>query len=134
MSQLADNARKRGDREKALQWYAEAFNKSEGPATRLQWGASYLGALVDLAPEDAPRIEKAASQILTEAAAQPSAFHQRGARSMKRVGDKLAAWSKGGAHSDVMQRLRAQLSPTCSKVGSADGQRAACEAVLKPAA
>jgi hypothetical protein len=134
MSQLADNARKQGDKEKALHWYAEAFQKSEGPATRLQWGAAYLGALVDLAPQDAPRIEKAASQILSEAAAQPAAFHQRGARSMRRVGDKLAAWSKGGAHSDVMQRLRAQLSPTCSKVGAADGQRAACEAVLKPAA
>jgi hypothetical protein len=134
MSQLADNARKRGDKEAALRWYAEAFQKSEGPATRLQWGASYLGALVDLAPDDVPRIEKTASQILGEAAAQPAAFHQRGARSMKRVGDKLAAWNKGGAHSDAMNRLRAQFEPVCGKVAAADGQRAACEAVLKPAA
>jgi thiol-disulfide isomerase/thioredoxin len=134
MLQLADNARKRGDKEAALRWYAEAFQKSEGPATRLQWGASYLGALVDLAPDDVPRIEKTASQILSEAAAQPAAFHQRGARSMKRVGDKLAAWNKGGAHSDAMNRLRAQFEPVCGKVAAADGQRAACEAVLKPAA
>jgi len=134
MSQLADNARKRGNKEQALHWYAEAFNKSEGAATRLQWGASYVGALVDLAPGDAPRIEKAASQILSEAAAQPAAFHQRGARSVKRVGDKLAAWSRGGAHAAVMKRLRAQFEPACSQVAAADGQRAACEAVLKPAA
>jgi thioredoxin-related protein len=134
MSQLADNARKRGHKEQALQWYAEAFNKSEGPATRLQWGASYLGALVDLAPGDAARIEKTASQILGEAVAQPAAFHQRGARSVKRVGDKLAAWSKGGAHANVMKRLRAQFEPACGKATAADGQRAACDAVLKPAA
>ena len=134
MSQLADNARKRGNKEQALHWYAEAFNKSEGAATRLQWGASYLGALVDLAPGDEPRIEKAASQILSEAAAQPAAFHQRGARSVKRVGDKLAAWSRGGAHAAVMKRLRAQFEPACSRSAAADGQRAACEAVLKPAA
>jgi len=111
MSQLADNARKRGDKEQALRWYAEAFDKSEGPATRLQWGASYLGALVDLAPGDEQRIEKTAALILGEAAAQPAALHQRGARSLKRVGDKLAAWNQGGAHADVMKRLRAQFEP-----------------------
>jgi hypothetical protein len=134
MSQLADNARKRGQTAQALDWYEQAFKASEGPATRLQWGASYLGALVDLAPKEEQRIERAASQILTEAAAQPNAFHQRGARSLKRVGDKLAAWSKGGAHGDVMQRLRAQFEPVCGRIAAADGQRAACEAALKPAA
>ncbi|MEO8923256.1 MAG: thioredoxin fold domain-containing protein, partial [Caldimonas sp.] len=39
MSELAGNARKRGDNATALHWYALAFEKSEGPATRLQWGA-----------------------------------------------------------------------------------------------
>ena len=34
----------------ALHWYREAFEKSEGPATRLQWGASYVNALIDLSP------------------------------------------------------------------------------------
>jgi thioredoxin-like negative regulator of GroEL len=134
MSQLADNARKRGQTAQALDWYEQAFKASEGPATRLQWGASYLGALVDLAPKEEQRIERTASQILAEAAAQPNAFHQRGARSLKRVGDKLASWSKGGAHDDVMKRLRSQLGPVCGKLAAADGQRAACEAALKPAA
>ena len=134
MSQLADNARKRGDIEQALDWYAQAFRASEGPATRLQWGASYLSALVDLAPKDVQRIERTASQILTEAAAQPNAFHQRGARSLKRVGEKLASWNKHGAHGDVIKRLRSQLEPLCGKLAAGDGQSAACEAVLKPAA
>jgi uncharacterized glyoxalase superfamily protein PhnB len=67
MSQLADNARKRGQTAAALDWYEQAFKASEGPATRLQWGASYLGALVDLAPKEEQRIERTASQILTEA-------------------------------------------------------------------
>jgi len=134
MSQLADNARKRGQAAQALEWYEQAFKASEGPATRLQWGASYLGALVDLAPKDAQRIERTASQILTEAAGQPNALHQRGARSLKRVADKLASWSKAGAHDDVMKRLRAQLEPVCGKLAAGERQRAGCEAVLKPAA
>ena len=60
MSQLGGNARKQGRNDEALDWYAQAFEKSEGPATRLQWGAGYFGALVDLAPQDAARIEKTA--------------------------------------------------------------------------
>ena len=57
MSELASNAKKRGDKAEALRWYREAFEKSEGPATRLQWGASYVSALVDLAPADEAAIE-----------------------------------------------------------------------------
>ena len=58
MSQLGSNARKLGRKDEALRWYDEAFERSEGPATRLQWGAGLPGALVDLAPQDAARIEK----------------------------------------------------------------------------
>ncbi|HEY5720329.1 MAG TPA: thioredoxin family protein, partial [Gammaproteobacteria bacterium] len=46
MSQLGSNARKLGKPEEALRWYQQAFDKSEGPATRLQWGSSYISALV----------------------------------------------------------------------------------------
>jgi len=129
MSQLAGNARKRGDKAGALRWYEQAFDKSEGPATRLQWGASYLSALVELAPQDAPRIEKAASQLFAEAAQDKGAFHERSGRSLQRVGSKLAQWNAGGAHAASMQRLRAQLDGVCAKVDAAE--RAACEGLLK---
>lgn len=134
MSQLAGNARTRGDKAEALRWYAEAFNASEGPATRLQWGASYLAALVDLTPKDAKRIEQTASQIFRNAAAQPNPFHQRSARSLRRVGEKLASWSERGVHGDVIKRLQSELEPVCARLATADGQRAACEGLLKPAA
>ncbi|MFX7866122.1 hypothetical protein ABTK37_19205, partial [Acinetobacter baumannii] len=34
MSQLGGNAKKQGKKAEALHWFEEAFNKSEGPATR----------------------------------------------------------------------------------------------------
>ena len=40
MSELAANAKERGDKAAALRWYEQAWAASEGPATRLQWGAS----------------------------------------------------------------------------------------------
>jgi thioredoxin-related protein len=131
MSYLGNNARKQGRKDEALRWYEEAFNKSEGPATRLQWGSSYLAALVELAPQDAGKIEKTASQLFTEAAQDKSAFYERSARSLQKVGSKLGSWNAGGQNSAVITRLKTQLDGICAKVDTADQQRATCEALIK---
>lgn len=134
MSQLAGNARKLGRKEEALSWYEQAFQKSEGPATRLQWGASYLGALVELAPQSAPRIEKAASQLLAEASKDTGAFDGRSLRSLQRVGSRLTSWNADGKQAATLKRLQAQLDGVCAKVDPAEGRKAACQSLLKPAA
>jgi hypothetical protein len=129
MSQLAGNARKRGDKAGALRWHEQAFERSEGPATRLQWGASYVSALVELAPQDASRIEQAASRLIEEAGRDPAAFHERSARSLKRMAAKLENWNAGGVHADALGRLRVQLDGVCRAVDAV--QRATCEALLR---
>lgn len=131
MSQLGSNARKLKRPDEALRWYEQAFQRSEGPATRLQWGGSYLAVLLELAPQDAPRIERVATQLFREAGQDSGAFHERSERSLKRVGKRLEAWNQGGRHAAVLARLRAVLQPVCGKLDAADPQRAACEGVLK---
>ena len=134
MSQLGANARKLDRKDEALQWYEQAYARSEGPATRLQWGASYFGVLVDLAPQEAARIERVARQLLAEAARDPAAFHERSARSVQRVGSRLAEWNRDGQHDAVLQRLRDGpdgVAALCGKLDPADVQRAACQVVLK---
>jgi len=133
MSQLGGNARKLGRNDEALRWYGQAFDRSEGPATRLQWGAGYLGALVDLAPRDGARIEKVASQLLAEAAKDPGAFYERSARSLQRIGTKLVAWSKDSQNAAAVKRLQAQLDAVCQRLPAADGRRQTCRSVLSPA-
>ncbi len=130
---LASNAKKRGDMADALHWYEESFDKSEGPATRLQWGSGYVNALVELSPLDEARIEKAAQQLLVEAASMPDAFYERSGRSLQRVGSKLQGWNKGGTHAAVLKRLQAKLDGVCGALPSGDPKRANCEALLKPA-
>ena len=133
MSELASNAKNRGDTTEALHWYEAAFNKSEGPATRLQWGASYVNAMVELAPQDEARIERAVQQLLTEAATLPDAFYERSGRSLQRVGTQLQGWNKGGAHAASMRRLQGRLDGVCGALDAADPKRANCEGLLKPA-
>jgi hypothetical protein len=133
MSELGANARKQGHNAEALQWYQQAFDKSEGPATRLQWGSAYLGALVDLAPNDSKRIEGAAQAVFNEAAGQPNAFDQRSGRSLQRIGAKLVKWNAGGKHQAVIDHLGTQVNGLCAKLPAGEPQRATCDGVFKPA-
>jgi len=134
MTGLAENAAERGDARTALRWHREAFEKSEGPATRLQWGARYLGALVKFAPQDEAEIGKVAGQLLDEAGAQTHVFYERSARSLRRVSTQLRDWNRGDAHAAAWRRFEAQLQALCARVDGADGQRATCEALSRPEA
>lgn len=131
MSQLAGNARKLGRNDEALRWYRQAFARSQGPATRLQWGASYLSALVDLAPQDAQRIEGTAAKLFAEAAQDRAAFYERSARSLRKVVDKLAGWNAMGEHDAAMRRLHSRLGRACAKLAAGDAQRVTCDGLLK---
>jgi hypothetical protein len=130
MSELAVNAKKRGDKAEALRWYREAYDKSEGPATRLQWGASYIAALVELAPNDEQAIEAATTQLWSEAAAQPDAFYMRSGRSLQKVGEKLQTWNKRGAHRAAMARMETKLGALCTAPTRSDDERATCRKLL----
>ena len=134
MSQLGSNARKLGRNDEALRWYEEAFARSEGPATRLQWGAQYVTALVELAPQDEARLERAVAQMIDEAALDNGAFDGRSARSLARVDKQLAQWNRDGRHGAVLGRLRAQLQPVCGRLDGEPAARAACDGTFKQAA
>jgi len=136
MSQLGSNARKLGHDDEALRWYRQAFDASVGPATRLQWGSSYLKALIELAPADTRRIEQTASQLLREAARDGAAFEGRSAYSMQRIGRNLMAWNRAGQHDAALGRLRVQLDGVCAAVAADGGRRQSCLSLLtagKPA-
>ncbi len=131
MSQLAGNAKKLGRKDEALGWYQQAYDKSVGPATRLQWGASYVSALVDLAPQDGARIEKAAGQIFSEAGKDSGALHDRSGRSLQRIGRKLSSWNSDGKQAAVMKRLQAKVNALCAKSDGAE--REMCQGLLAAA-
>jgi thiol-disulfide isomerase/thioredoxin len=131
MSQLGSNARRQGRHDEALQWYERAYGSSRGPATRLQWGASYLQALVELSPRDPARIEQAAVSILADAAADEAAFHERSGRSLQRVSRAVSRWAADGGHGEVLARLRERTAPLCRAQPAGSAPRSACEALFR---
>ncbi len=128
---LAANARKRGDKLDSLQWAEQAWNAAKGPATRLQWGSGYVNRLIELTPQDAQRIEKAASGVLAELDAVPETFYERNRRGLEKMGQRLLAWNKNGQHSAVFNKLTAQLSTVCAKLPPQDETWSACLGLFK---
>jgi thiol-disulfide isomerase/thioredoxin len=132
MLSLASNAKKRGDKSGAVNWYEQAYQAAQGPATRLQWGVAYLSGLLELAPQDEGRIEKVARGVLQELGGTQNAFYERNRSVLERLGQKLNAWNGDGKHQAALGRLRQQLDTVCSKLPAADAQRATCQGLLNP--
>ncbi len=130
MSTLGSNAKKRGDNVAAINWYEQAYNASKGPATRLQWGSNYVASLVDLAPGDEARIQKAVSGVFDEVAKTENAFYERNRAYLEKLGKKLQDWNKDGKHQQTFQKVQAQLGGICAKLPANDPQKASCQNLL----
>lgn len=128
---LASNAKQRGDKLGSLDWSEQAWTAAKGPATRLQWGVGYVNRLIELAPQDAARIEKAASGVLAELDAVPETFYERNRRGLEKMGQRLLVWNSRGQHAPVVNRLTAQLNAVCAKLPPQDETRPACAGLFK---
>ncbi|TMH60884.1 MAG: thioredoxin family protein [Betaproteobacteria bacterium] len=131
MVDLAEVAKKRGDKAGALDWYAQSYASARGPATRLQWGVRYVNALVELAPQDAARIEHAAGSVIGELDPVPDTFYDRNLRALERMGRKLGDWSKDPVQRAALGRIRGQMDGVCAKLPAGDPVRAKCDASLR---
>ena len=130
---LAANAKKRGDKAGALAWAEKAYDAAKGPATRLQWGVSYIRTLLASAPDDTARIERVAGQIIGELEPVPETFYERNRRALERMGKELTAWNKDKRHEASVQRIRREMTAVCEKLPAADPARATCDGALLPA-
>lgn len=110
MHSLAASARRRGDVAAMLDWQQRASQVAQGPATRLQWGVTYLLSLIELAPQDAPRIEQAADVLARDIAATADAGEQRNGAQLRRLSAALAQQPAAGEHSAALQRTLAGVA------------------------
>ncbi|MDQ1834926.1 thioredoxin family protein [Massilia scottii] len=91
MHNLAAVARKRGDMAAMLDWYQQAWEQASGPATRLQWGATFLLALIDATPDDAARLGRLAAALVSEVDGMTDASCRRNGTQLARMLGKLSA-------------------------------------------
>lgn len=134
LSDLSENAKKRGDKAAAIAYAQQAYERGEGPATRLQWGGLYVRALVADAPQDTAKIVSATKLVLNEAQSAPDAFYERSLRSLERVGTALDQWANTDARRTAFATLRADLDRICEKLPANDPAAASCRGAFRPKA
>jgi len=116
MSSLSIIARNAGDTDEAVSWLARAYDASEGPATRFQWGTSYLMGLMSLQPDDGTVIEKESRRVLSELLSHDDAFAGRNAARIGRLKKSFAGWNENGEHSAEVESIRKSLTPGCAEL------------------
>ena len=134
MLELAALARKAGREDEAVEWLAKAYAGAQGPATRFQWGYNYLVGLLEMTPEDAPRIERVGLEVIGELDDSPDAFYQRTRMRLEQLSAKLLEWGQGPERAPVLDELRGRTAEICATLPEADAGRRNCENFLKPAA
>ncbi|OXI65388.1 thioredoxin family protein [Burkholderia sp. AU28863] len=132
MSGLATNAKARGDKAAALDWYRKAYDAASGPATKLRWGATYFANAVELAPDDSARIEGIAASVLAQADKTRDAFYGANLRALTKVVTQLNRWRGSGAHDASVRTVVKQFDGVCGKLPAGDPQAAACAKLIQP--
>ncbi len=123
---LADVEEHLGNNERALELMAEAYEKAKGPASRFQWGYSYLDGLLRLTPDDVETIEKVGLQVAGELDG-PNRVHRRTLARLNRLDGKLHVWSTTPARSAVYAKLRTSVEQACAKSPGDEAVTAGCK-------
>jgi hypothetical protein len=113
MSWLAGKKADAGDTEGAITWYRRAYDEAVGRYTRFRWGSTYLGELLELAPDDVARIEADSAEILAELLAHDDAFMLGNWSRLQTFGTNLEAWNEDGSHDATVAKVRDQVHAAC---------------------
>jgi thiol-disulfide isomerase/thioredoxin len=128
---LGSNAKKRGNSKAALDWYEQAWRRSEGPATRLQWGATYVKEIADLAPSEVARMSVAARAVISGLEPHSETFYERNHQSLQRMAKKLREWQGNDpARARVVAKVKDQLLLVCAMLPAKNPGRGNCESVF----
>ena len=128
---LAALAESLGRKEEAVSWSRQAYDESQGAATRFQWGRLYLTTLLRLQPDDTRRIQQVGQQVLGELDGTDRIYRRARVRLVSLDGE-LRTWQKQAAQqrTPVLRALRQRMQQTCVGIREIEPARATCDAFL----
>lgn len=116
MSDLAYIAEEQGKNDEAVNWLEQAYLAAEGPATRLQWGASYVRGLIRLQPQKRERVAEQSVNLLGVIEDDSELFSGRNYRVLKRLMEALDKWRESVGKTPTLESFYAQLAQRCAEV------------------
>jgi len=130
MSSLGSLAEQQEQTEEAIEWYRKAYETSEGAATRFQWGASYVRALIRLTPDQDELIISTAESLFDELPSSDQVFSGRNFRVLKRLNEQLVAWKAEEGGAAVATRFTARIETLCAAEADGSVEKQNCESLV----
>ena len=131
MVSLAGIEQRAGNEDVAISWLKKAYDASQGPATRFQWGANYLKGLLDMAPAETQLIQETTVRLISELQ-EGGGFFQRPKAQLQRLEGQLQEWGEAQEDEEVLSTIRKSVSAVCL-ADTQEESRKACEAFLESA-
>ncbi|MCB0365619.1 MAG: thioredoxin family protein [Bdellovibrionaceae bacterium] len=134
MSGLAYLENKAGNKQEALDWHKQAYQKAEGRATRIQWGGKYLKYLVEVKPEDKAGIMAELKSFYTDNLKTSDAFMGRNKRVLDKLRKSLVKWGeerKSGSELQALAKNQDQEHCSQQRVGFTETYLSSCKEYFK---
>jgi thiol-disulfide isomerase/thioredoxin len=128
MVDLADIEQRAGNHDAAIEWLRKAYDSTNGPATRFQWGCYYVNGLLEMTPDDSQAIQESTVGLIAELLEKSSGFFQRPKGQLQRLESRLREW--GTERGEALTRIRLAVQSLCGDLPTPD---AACESFLEDA-
>lgn len=131
MVSLAEIEQRAGNKDVAISWLKKAYDASQGPATRFQWGANYLKGLLEMAPAETQLIQETTVRLISELQ-EGGGFFQRPKAQLQRLEGQLQEWGEAQEDEEVLSTIRKSVLAVCL-ADTQEESRKACEAFLESA-
>lgn len=132
MSSLGSIAEKQEQPDEAIEWYRKAFESSEGAATRFQWGANYVRALIRIKPEESGLIQSTSESLFKELAAEDEVFTGRNFRVLRSLNKQLAEWWKSAGGDELDRRFITHIETLCASQTDGSLEQENCQSLISP--
>ncbi len=131
MLSLAEIEQRADNKDVAISWLKKAYDASQGPATRFQWGANYLKGLLEMAPAETQLIQETTVRLISELQ-EGGGFFQRPKAQLQRLEGQLQEWGEAQEDEEVLSTIRKSVLAVCL-ADTHEESRKACEAFLESA-
>lgn len=114
MSTLAYLAKQDEKNDDALGWYKKAFQTAKGPATKLQWYATYIRNLIKMKPKETTAIKSSTEKLLFKYTAMTDSYMGRNGRVLQSIKKSASNWAKENNQLNWINEVKNRGSQICS--------------------
>lgn len=130
MSSLSSIAEKQDKTEEALEWRRKAYETSQGAATRFQWGANYVRAIVRMTPDNHDLILSTSMNLFDDLQGEQEVFAGRNFRILRSLKKQLAEWQDDQLEDALTETFHARIQSMCEKQTPATVEQENCQSLL----